>query len=201
MRGFITSAKLGVMGIVLVGLGGIGWAQANSDEAAASADAGQIQALAQAFHVSPQVVEELRANHATQGWGAVALHLAQAQPPARTEPVAVPSDTVQVHALARAFHVSPQVVEELWANQATQGWGAVALPLAQAQPPAQTEPVAVPSHTVQVHALARAFHVSPQVVEELWATHAKHGWGAVAVHLAQAPSPAQTDVVIASTER
>jgi hypothetical protein len=201
MRRFITSAKLGVMGIVLVGLGGVGWAQANSDEAATGSEAVQIRALAQAFHVSPQVVEELRANHATQGWGAVAVHLAQAQPSAQTEPVAVPSHTVQVHALARAFHVSPQVVEELRANHATQGWGAVAVHLAQEQPSARTEPAAVPSHTVQVHALARAFHVSPQVVEELWATHAKHGWGAVAVHLAQAPSPAQTDVVIASTER
>jgi hypothetical protein len=136
MRRFITSAKLGVMGIVLFGLGGIGWAQANSDESAARADAGQIQALARVFHVSPPVVEQLWAKHAKQGWGAVAFQLAQAQPLAQTAPAAVPPHTVQVRALARVFHVSPPVVEELWAKHGNQGWGAVAFQLAQAQPPA-----------------------------------------------------------------
>ena len=82
MRGVITSGKLIVMGIVVFGLSEIGWAQTYSDTATATTEAGQIQALAQAFQVSPQAVEVLWAKHAARGgqaWDAVAMELAEAQ--------------------------------------------------------------------------------------------------------------------------
>ena len=63
---------------------------------------------------------------------------------------------------------------------------------------------ATTGEAVQIQALAQAFQVSPQVVEELWTKHATQGWqgyGAVAFHLAQEQPPAQTDMTIASTER
>ena len=139
MRGIITSGKFIVMASVLFGLGGIGWAQTTSDLATASADAVQIQALAHAFQVPSRDVAALRVKHAKQGWGEVALQLAQAQPPAHRGSTAVPPHMVQVRALAQAFQVSPNVVEGLWATHATHGWGAVAIHLAQRQPAAQTD--------------------------------------------------------------
>jgi hypothetical protein len=56
--------------------------------ATTTGEAVQIQAWAQAFQVSPQVVEQLWAKHATQGsqgCGAVAVELAQAQPPSSAD--------------------------------------------------------------------------------------------------------------------
>jgi len=144
MRGVITSGKLIVMGIVVFGLSEIGWAQTYSDEPTATTEAGQIQALAQAFQVSPQTVEALRAKHAAlggQAWDAVASHLTQAQPAAYTEPVAFPRHAVQIRGLAQAFQVSPQVVQALWAKHAAvggQAWDAVAMELAEAQASRQT---------------------------------------------------------------
>jgi hypothetical protein len=147
MRGVITSGKLIVMGIVVFGLSEIGWAQTYSDKATATTEAGQIQALAQAFQVSPQKVAGLRAKHAAMGgqaWDAVASHLTQAQPAAYTEPVAFPRHAVQVRALAQTFQVSPQEVEVLWAKHAARGgqaWDAVAMELAEAQASRQTHEI------------------------------------------------------------
>jgi hypothetical protein len=208
MRGVITTGKLIVMGVVVFGLSGIGWAQTYSDKATATTEAGQIQALAQAFQVSPQAVEALRAKHAAMGgqaWDAVASHLTQAQPAAYTEPVAFPRHAVQVRALAQTFQVSPQAIEVLWAKHAAMGgqaWDAVASHLTQAQPAAYTEPVAFPRHAVQVRGLAQAFQVSDQVIEALWEKHAaKRGqaWDAVAMHLAEAQASRQTNQIVAST--
>jgi len=102
--------------------------------------ADQVRVLAQAFQVSPQVVEALWAKDAKQDMDAVAFQLAhQAQPPAQTDLAGVPSHRVMVGALAEAFQVPPQVVEELWAKNAKHDWEGVALQLAhQAQAPAQT---------------------------------------------------------------
>ena len=132
---------------------------------------------------------------------AVAFDPAQAQLPARTDPSGVPSHTAQVRVLAHAFQVSPQVVEELWAKNAKQDLDAVAFQLAQAQPPARTDQAGVSSHTVMVDALAQAFQVSPQVVEELWTKNGKQDWDAVAMQLLQVQPPGQTDVIIYSPKR
>ncbi|HXX76247.1 MAG TPA: hypothetical protein VEI50_14055 [Nitrospiraceae bacterium] len=144
MRGAITSGKLVVMGVVVFGLSGIGWAQTNSDKATASPESVHIQALAQAFQVSPQAVEALWAKHAAKGgqaWDTVASHLTQAQPATYTEPVAFPRHAVQVHALAQTFQVSHQAVEALWAKHAAKGgqaWDTVAMQLVEAQASRQT---------------------------------------------------------------
>jgi hypothetical protein len=93
------------------------------------------------------------------------------------------------------------VVQKFRGRPAKQDWNAVAFQLAQAQPPAQTDLAGVPSHTVMFRALAQAFQVSPQVVEELWTKNAKHDWDAVASQLLQAQRIAPTDVIIYSTDR